>query len=266
MKNITSEACRHRRCLGGGGYGIVVDASTSSAPSAPLALNVALALKLFRDVNSCEKLSMEVKIQKLAYELGIKTPKIIEHFDKKIIVNIEGVGTEFLCGILMEKIEPLIYGVQFHILLNKNVDTDIDTIVYTNDSPRGFYGSPELLEAMFNDLKNGDASDIIFFHSKYLKMGFKKYIQNIAYQMGVMLQTMVKGKIRPIDVEFIIDKYGDLWMIDFGLCEFHENQKLQDFLDDKSWRGLYNDMYIPNIDSELRQWFNEGTSSTNVVR
>ena len=256
MSNNSIDRLYNGKCIGGGGYGIVID-----VPSFALnehSSSMPKALKLFRDVNSCQKLYSEVKIQNLIRELGIRTPKIIEHFSKKIFYN----DIEFLCGILMEKIEPLMYGVQFHIILNPSEDdTDIDTIVYTNDSPRGFYGSAELLKAMFIDAKNGEQSDIIYFHSKYLKMGFEKYIQNIAFQMGEILQKITMAKIRPVDIEFIIDKYGDLWVIDFGLCEFIEdsNVTLETILEDTSWRGLRNDMYIPSFKNKsLRKYFMEG--------
>lgn len=228
--------------VGGGGFGLVVKVNDNSV------------LKLIRDIHACKALKDEVLIHNKSYDViknnfdnELKVPKIYDNFDTRVKYH----NKEFLCGIHMQLIEPLMNNLQFHIALGYE-GVDIDTIwVADEQSNRGFYGSPEYLKDMFID------NDIKYFKKKYKEMGYEKYIRNIAFLIGKGYRSLILNDINPIDLEWIIDKYGDLWIIDFGLCKI-ENVDLDKKINDTHWSGLADDIYIPKKDSPLRPYFDSG--------
>lgn len=228
---------------GGGGFGLVVKVDDNSV------------VKLIRDVNTFTSLEKESDIQKKAYDIirknfngELKVPKINNTYTNEVKYR----GKSFLCGIHMNLIEPLFLNTQFHIALGYNGD-DIDTIWKADEeSNRGLYGSLELLEDIYND-----EEDISHFNQKYKDMGYETYIKNIAFLIGRGYRSLILNGINPIDLEWVIDKYGDLWIIDFGLCKM-ESVDLDKKLNDSSWSGLANDIYIPRKGSFLRPYFDSG--------
>lgn len=220
-----------QQILGAGGFGIVIQTDTG------------LCLKLLKDIDACKNLKHEIKIQKRIEEVlsphynekhsPAKVPHIYEEFDNIITLKFSDVKKDYLCGILMDRIEPLYNNLQYHLAFGCELDDDINTVHYVNNTqePRGFYGSVEnlinLIEKNSVQIHESDSD---------------KFIENLVIRMAKTYRYLLKANIIPFDIEFILDKNLQLWCLDFGLCYEINNS------DDKSKhiaKILYNNEYIP---------------------
>ncbi len=193
------------------------------------------AIKLFYDLEGCKSMNQEAAIQKKARQLleGIvKVPDVHETINQKIWYK----DKQYLCGIIMDRV-PLVESFDYavHILLGYKQD-DIDTI-WTRDyrtdpsddnPPRGFFAGVEMIEAIWTDGLRTDIS-----------------IEMVAHTMGVALRKMIDGGIIPYDLEWIYGGDGNIYLIDFGFCEWGSVNPIQYLNHTGSW-GLGGDYYIPH--------------------
>jgi len=278
--------------IGAGGYGIVI-------------ISEYQVTKLLYDISDCRNLELEVKKQQLAYDLlntqnfhdylenlnsesfdseklnsenlnflkllPPKVPKIYKHFNHKIKYD----DKEYLCGIVMEKVNPIWFNSktkQYEIVhLNFNVDEDTDTSIMVlaqnhselnrnnNDlNSRGFYASPQMIEALIQD---GDIN-LINSGQKGLKpeVSGQKFLNSVVATMALTIRYLILHGFYPNDVEWVIDDKGQIWLIDFGLCEIDglnlnasldsnssldSNLKLLKYYNTSYPKGLKGDPYIP---------------------
>jgi hypothetical protein len=202
------------KIVGGGGYGIAIESTDKK-----------FVAKLIYDTQKCNELQMEAKIQKQARKIllknniSVKVPEITDVFTKVSKYK----NKEYLCGIVMERIfPPDEFEEQVHIALGYK-GSDINNVWYVGDSDvyRGFYCNAEMIEA------------------------FGANVDDVAYNMGRALRTLIKNGVIPNDVEFILDKNLDVWMIDFGLAEMGNVEPIE-YLNKEGWQGLKNDVYVPH--------------------
>lgn len=238
--------------LGAGGFGIVIS-TTKDFTNNP---NYDFSLKLIKEINECEKLKNEVKIhnkiEKVLQDISpnekyqpAKVPHIYEQFDKIIKVKYNNIQKEYLCGILMDKIEPLYNGLQFHLAFGCELDKDINQIHYTKDNePRGFYGSVDylvnLLETNNDMVKNFPPTS---FENP------ENFIETLVIRIAKTYKHLYDSNIIPFDIEFVLDKFGEIWCLDFGLC--YEVDKV----DKTCYKEISTSEYIPSY-GYLRDIFN----------
>ena len=211
--------------LGVGSFGMVVSHKGSNR-----------ATKLFYDLHA--PVGEEAALQQKARTLLEGIP----HLSVPAIHNIQQLPTEFqgsryLCGIEMDRV-PIPEGFQHpvHMLLGYGQD-DIDTVwskdyrnpVGPNNPPRGFFAGPEMLEAIWAD------------------EGSTMTIERVAAIMGTALAKLIAGGIIPLDLEWLYAGDDQLYLIDFGLCEFGSTNP-HNFLHMPSSRGIYADYYAPKPD------------------
>lgn len=210
--------------VGAGGYGVIVHNPKSSE-----------VFKLLYDTDACEALKTEASVQQKAYNIlkttvpEVGVPEITYVSTESIIFQ----NSYYLCGLGMKYLQPpLDFDETVHMVLGYHQD-DIDTSwgkiqslpVSATNPTRGFFASPETLEWIWEQEK----SDMT--------------IEKLAYLMGKTYSILIKHGILPIDVEWIWSE-GRPWVIDFGLCEIRTTDTLT-ALQDKSYRGLQSDFYIP---------------------
>jgi hypothetical protein len=273
--------------IGAGGFGIVINSEYQ---------DIKTVTKLLYNISDCQNLELEVKKQQIAYDLlnsqnfhdylenfyfpslnllPPKVPKIYKHFNHKIKYH----DKEYLCGIVMEKVNPIWFNSktkQYEIVhLNFNIDDDTDTsvIVLTrNDlnnnvlNSRGFYASPQMIEAIIEDgdikptvsgqkdlnLINSGQKDLNLINSGQKDLNLinsgQKFINSIVVTMALTIRYLVLHGFYPNDVEWVIDDKGQVWIIDFGLCEIDgldSNPNLLKYYNTPYPRGLKGDPYIP---------------------
>lgn len=236
MIHISNDA----QILGAGSNGLV-------------AANNDKAVKLFYDLNGCKKLQKEAVIQERARQLlqGIvKVPQIYESINQRIWYK----GNEYLCGLMMERV-PLVesFDTAVHILLGYKQD-DIDTIwtrdyrtpPTENNPPRGFFAGPEMMEAIWSDAGRNDIS-----------------VESVARTMGTALRRLIDGGIVPFDLEFIYGGDGQIYLIDFGFCEFGIVDPIRYLNYTGSW-GLGGDYYIPHVGHRGYEEFMDGFASKRL--
>lgn len=222
--------------LGAGTYGLVASNSKQT-------------VKLFYDLNGCKELSEEANLQETARKLllGIvKVPKIHEILSYTTPFR----NKMYLCGIVMDKV-PLVEGMPSatHILLGYD-QNDIDTEWSRNhvDPPseenptRGFHASPSMMEAIWEDEGRTDIR-----------------IEDIAYIMGKALRVLIDGGVIPYDLEWIYGGDGNVYLIDFGLCDFGHVEPYE-YLKKRGSTGLDGDYYIPHIGDRGYSEFMQGFS------
>lgn len=212
--------------LGAGGFGLVLQTSDNKS------------IKLFKNIDECQSLKNEAEIHRKIYKIfdnktfvNVKIPFIYEYFNETIVFD----KTFYLCGILMDKIEPLYDNLQFHIAFGCELDDDINTIHYSDNHPRGFYGSVDFLVNLIES-KN----EMVKEFPQEAFTDPENFIESLVIKMAKVYKRLFDSKIVPYDIEFVIDKYGDLWCLDFGLCYEVKNIKQKDY--DKI---LNNNEYIP---------------------
>jgi hypothetical protein len=175
-----------------------------------------MAIKLLYDKTNPDALVKESMIQQRARQIlvcnniPVKIPRIIN-------------TRKYLASIEMERIfPPEDFEEQVHIAIGYK-GSDINNVWYVGDTDvyRGFYCNAEMIEA------------------------FGANIEDVAYNMGRALRTLINNGVIPIDVEFILDKNLDVWMIDFGLAEMG-NIDPNEYLNKEGWQGLKNDVYVPH--------------------
>ena len=242
--------------IGAGGYGVVVNTNEDN-----------IVLKLFYDIDtkvSSDKLQNEAKVQKLAYSvitnvteklpIRVKVPQIYDvfnnvknfnlYFDSTFDKKYKLSNNSFLCGISMEKVQPLkIFDEsdeQIHICLgSKNTDelNKISNQIFLDeDRPtRGYFANSSMIKTILEEL-NSDIS-----------------IEDIAYSMGVTMKTLILNKIIPIDIEWILSRDINnvlcIYIIDFGLAYISENindKTLEKFYNKSGYDGLADDIYVPH--------------------
>lgn len=207
--------------LGAGAFGIV----TSNKKS---------AVKLFYDRVNCKTIYDEARIQKKARNLleGIvHVPRVHTVYSHTTTYR----GNQYLCGIAMDRV-PLVntFNVAVHILLGYN-QYDIDTEwgrdytkpVGPNNPSRGFFACAEMLEAIWEDEGRSDIS-----------------IDSVAYTMGVAIARLIMGGIAPYDMEWIYGGDGQIYLIDFGMCEERVVDPVA-YLNHVGSTGMGGDYYIP---------------------
>ena len=224
--NITNQ-----QILGAGGFGLVIETDTK------------LSLKLLKDIDACKNLKHENDIQKRIEKVLLphyneenppaKVPHIHEEFNGVITVKLNDIKKDYLCGILMDRIQPLYDNLQYHLAFGCEFDDDINTIHYVNNTqePRGFYGSVDNLIKLIekNSLQIQGTDPEIF-------------IQNLVIRMAKTYRYLLEENIIPYDIEFVLDKNLQLWCLDFGLCYEINNSKDKNIL---IATILQNNDYIP---------------------
>lgn len=234
MKRIFNQ--EHYETIGAGHYGIILQSKHNEV------------LKLLKDVNTCKELKKEAIIQeatKLIFQTYLPEVKVphITYYSQDIIPY---KGTQYLCGIGMEYLQPPNgYSTQVHTCLGYH-GSDIDTIwgmrtaypVSATNPPRGFFASTYTLEDIWED----ESSNMT--------------IEILAYQMGKAHRLMLDHGILPIDLEWVWSN-GSLWAIDFGLCEFGKVEPIE-FLERGGSYGLKHDFYVPHKSDRGYQEFMNG--------
>lgn len=208
--------------LGIGGYGVVFQHQNT-------------AIKLLHDVDKCKELVQEAKIQKKSRALLkniVKVPKITDystypvHYKNKV----------YLCGIVMEAVPVLPdFNEQLHMIFGMEDSSDLDESwgqkttepVSAENPTRGFFASPELLEAIWQE------------------RGSKWTIDKVCYTMGLAIRTLLDAGILPDDVEWVYGHDDEVWLIDFGLCTYSQVDPMI-YLTMKGVRGLASDIYVPH--------------------
>ena len=210
--------------LGAGNFGVVVATND-------------ITTKLFYDMQSCEAMKTEARIQEKARLLLkdiVSVPKIHDIFNIPISYR----EKQHLCGLTMDRVPiPEGFNIQkhgvVHILLgydqadlNTTWSKDFINPISEENPPRGFHLGPEMLEDILED------------------EGVQLTIEDIAYKMGLCVSRLLKNGIIPLDMEWIYGGNGELYLIDFGLCEEGYIDKLR-FFENKSSQGLYSSYYYP---------------------
>ncbi len=218
--------------LGAGGYGIVFSSGRK-------------AVKLLYDLGACKGLYREAKLQEWARGLldGIvQVPQIYSYMNHSVLVK----GTQYLCGIEMERIPVLPdFGEPLHMLLgfsdpdeaNRSWGRSTAKPVGPDNPSRGFFASPEFLEEIL------EADGLT--------------LEGVARTMGIALRALIDGGILPNDLEWIYGGSGRIYLIDFGLCEFGTAEP-DDFLNRQGSSGLRGDIYIPQKGDRGYREFLEG--------
>lgn len=210
--------------VGAGHYGIVVRTNPDEV------------VKLFTQTDDSEALKREATIQTTVGNLftqflpEVKVPTVL--YTSQTRVNY--IQSTYLCGIGMEYIHPpLGYSSQVHTPLGYR-GSDLDTewgmrmaepISDTNPT-RGFFASNYTLEDIWEE------------------EGIEVSIETLAHTMGNAYGLMLAHGILPIDLEWVWS-HGQLWCIDFGLCEFGTIDPIR-FYNSKSSSGLVYDFYVPH--------------------
>lgn len=209
------------KVLGAGSFGIVISVAAANA------------YKLFYDIRSSAAIVREARIQERARALlqGIvNVPRIHNIYNEQVSYK----SQEHLCGLEMDRVPiPEQFDHQVHILLGYQ-DDDIDSVWsrdYRNpvsevNPARGFYAGPEMMEAIWED------------------EGCGMTISDVAYTMGRAYSMLLAGGIIPYDVEWIYGGQGQLYLIDFGLCEEGVMSK-KSFLEGGSSQSIAADYYVP---------------------
>ncbi len=244
--------------IGAGNFGIAVEYNN-------------YAIKLLYDLNSHKELQLEGSLQKEAYKLlkniPIIVPKIYDVFTFPYLQNYR--NETYLCGLIMDRVPNPEGFIDFeeatnfskdyigpvHMLLGYDQD-DIDTIwgkqigllVSKENPPRGFHAGPEMLEAIWEDESSRH----------------NLTIEKVAYIMGKSISVLIDGGIIPLDLEWIYGGNGEIWLIDFGLCEFGKVNKTR-FLHEKSSRSIYANYYVPREGMRGYSEFLEGYWSSGAT-
>jgi hypothetical protein len=157
-------------------------------------------------------------------------------------------GKPYLCGIEMDKV-PLVntFDVAVHMVLGydqADVDSewgrDYTQPVGPNNPSRGFFASSEMLEAIWEDEGRTDIS-----------------VESVAYTMGYALNKLILGGIAPYDMEWIYGGDGQIYLIDFGMCEERRVDPVS-YLKHVGSTGLGADYYIPQKGFRGHQAFLRG--------
>lgn len=187
-----------------------------------------IATKVLYDKTNPDALVKESTIQQrarqilVANNIPIRIPRILN-------------TRKYLASIAMERIfPPEDFEEQIHIALGYK-GTDINNVWYVGDTEvyRGLYANSDLIEAFGAD------------------------VNDIAYNMGRALRVLLNNGIIPNDVEFILDKNLEVWMIDFGLAEFGNTDPIQ-YLNKEGWQGLKTDVYVPHEEMPGYEKFQSG--------
>jgi len=227
--------------IGAGNFGVVIEDSEK------------YAVKLLYDLTAKDLLIQEGDIQKKARILLkdiIIVPKIYDIFTFPFLHITQFRQQNYLCGLIMDRVpnpEGFIsyeqaknyekdYIGPVHILLGYDQD-DIDTVwgksmtLTVNgidNPPRGFHAGPEMMEAIWED--ETVSHDLT--------------IDKVAYIMGKSISTLIDGGIIPLDLEWIYGGNGQIYLIDFGLCEYGYVDK-ERFLNGNSSRSISPNYYVP---------------------
>ena len=208
--------------LGAGSFGLV-------------ASNALTTVKLFYDLDNCKIMCKEAQIQEAARKL-LKGIVRVPQIHDVVTYTTTFRDKRYLCGIAMDRV-PLVptFTSAVHILLGyKHDDIDVewsrDNInPPSEDNPtRGFHASPEMMMDIWSDEGRTDIS-----------------IESVAYTMGLALSTLIRGGIIPFDLEWIYGGDGELYLIDFGMCDFGYVEPMRYLEHVGSW-GLGGDYYIPH--------------------
>lgn len=208
--------------LGIGGYGVVFQHQNT-------------AIKLLHDAEKCKELIQEAKIQKKVRALLkniVKVPKINDYSTNPVHYK----NKVYLCGIAMEAVPVLPeFNEQIHMIFGMEDTSDLDESwgqktsepVSPENPTRGFFASPELLEAVWQE------------------RGSKWTIEKVCYTMGLAIRTLLDAGILPDDVEWIYGADDNLWLLDFGLCSYGQIDPMT-YLTSKGLTGLASDIYVPH--------------------
>jgi hypothetical protein len=216
--------------LGAGNFGIVLATKGTTTKDT--------TTKLFYDTQSCNKIHIEARIQQKARNIlkGIvKVPKIYDVYNIPITYK----NKTHLCGITMDRV-PIPEGFDIkkhgivHILLgydqydlNTAWSKDFINPISDENPTRGFHMGPDMLEEILEE------------------DGIHLTIEEIAYKMGLSLSLLIKNNIIPLDLEWIYGGDGEIYLIDFGLCEEGIVRNKMEFLKKRASDCLGVSYYIP---------------------
>jgi hypothetical protein len=194
------------------------------------------AIKLFRSLTQCDKITKEAKLQKKVSRLLKQyVPEVyVPHITFLSNLLIRYKHTSFLCGIGMTYLQPPeTYTEAVHMCLGYH-DNDLDTSwglrlgeeVSEINPTRGFFAGPYTLEDIWED------------------EGSSMTIERLGFLMGKTYRCLIENGIVPTDIEWIWSK-GRPYVIDFGECteEYVDPIKL---LNKGGSDGLLSDFYIPH--------------------
>ena len=219
--------------IGAGGYGIVLDLGGGHRE----------AIKLFKNIDDCNAIAMEARIQKRCYNLFLGTEVGVPNITFRSQSPIQYKNTNYLCGIGMEYLPPpLDFEEQVHIVLGYD-GNDIDSswgtrtneLVSAENPTRGFFASPDTMNYIWT------------------QEGSSMTLEDMSYLMGKGFRTMIDAGIIPIDVEWVWSK-GKPWIIDFGLCQ-EGRVNPEEFLVKGGSEGLGSDIYWPRNHDFYRGYF-----------
>jgi hypothetical protein len=192
-------------------------------------------MKVLYDLRGQADLATETAIQRKAAALLKDIPGLhVPHVYGLHSSRLEYRDNQYLCGIEMDRVPiPEGFQHQVHMLLGYAQD-DIDSVWskdYRNDvgpanPARGFFAGPEMLEAIWED------------------EGSTMTIDRVAAIMGETFAKLIAGGIIPLDLEWLYAGDGQIWLIDFGLCELGHTDPHR-FLHVPSSRGIHADYYAP---------------------
>lgn len=232
------------KIIGAGGYGIIVHMPGQLS-----------ATKLLYELQDFKNLQNEATIQQTCYKLFktylpmVKIPRV-----HSVQTNpIEYKGSQYLCGITMDYLQPPSgFQEQLHMLLgypyddiDKEWGKQISSPVSPTNPTRGFFASPETLEMIWEEEQSSMT------------------ISTLAYLMGCSYSCMISNGIIPIDLEWVWAN-GFPTILDFGLCRFGTVDKIQ-FYYQKGLSGLADDFYIPHKGDRGYEEFMKGYLS-NVMK
>lgn len=208
------------------------------------------ALKLLYDLEACEALRHEAKLQQAAANALKGFPVHVPNILSTITEPLQVAEKWYLCGIEMERI-PIIpeFGEPIHMLLGYDGD-DIDTSwgrhtsqpVGPNNPSRGFFAGQEMLEAIWKNER------------------IALTIEDVSYTMGTATKKLLAAGIIPTDLEWIYGGAGRIYLIDFGLCRFGHLTS-REYLERPNLHAT--DMYLPHNGRGVRD-FLEGLAFTRA--
>lgn len=209
--------------LGIGGFGIVFQHKNT-------------AIKLLHEIDKCQKLQEEAKIQQAARKVlkntEIIVPRVLEYTTYPVTYK----KKSYLCGIAMDAV-PLVseFDEQIHIVLGQTDTSDLDESwgqkignpVTAENPTRGFFASPDFLEELWNE------------------RGSQWTIESVAATMGKGLRLLLEAGIVPDDVEWIYGGDDRIWLLDFGESSYGKIDPIP-YLTTKGKTGLVSDFYVPH--------------------
>ena len=253
--------------LGAGNFGLVLSDTDHNSQTKKV-------IKILYDIHSCDILKEEGEIQKKAYTLLkdiIHVPYVYDIFTFPTYFRNE----TYLCGLVMDHVPNPEGFINFENATNYNKDLigpvhmllgydqdDIETVwgksmskeVSKTNPSRGYHAGPEMLEAIWEDENMVGIVDI----------ANKISIEHVAYIMGKSISALIDGGIIPLDLEWIYGGNGEIWLIDFGLCEYGKVDKNR-FLHEKSSRSIAANYYVPRKGTRGYSEFLDGYWSTTLL-